>query len=569
MSDTNPSSFGLPGAGAGIQLSTEWVESLPIVNEFLRRMRLREFLEQYLPPPSKTPKVSAADVVLTLVRNLLLCREPLYGVNEWAKCYAHDLIELTPEQLTSLNDDRVGRCLDDIFQADYSSLVIAVSTHVVKEFGVEVKEFHNDSTTVSFYGRYEEAAESVTKKEKPTLAITHGRSKGPHLNLKQVLFILTTSYDQGVPLYFSAANGNTSDSKTHIKTWEFLRSLTGRSDFLYVADSKLASAENMDHIHQNAGRFVTVLPQTFRREISEFQEFAQTGSLQYHKMMERGGGKNVFSLVHQTQTKSGGYRLLWYHSTGKQKADAEARTRSLKRMRKDLQRWKERLALPKTRFRDKNVVEKEIGRLITRTIAAGLIQTAVTTTPDPSREDPDRQRLDVTWEIDQKEEARRAQTDGFFPLVTNDVKMKPRELLLAHKRQPVIEKRFSQLKTGLHVAPVLLHESWRVEGLLCVFYFAMMTQILMQRHLRRTMKEKEIPSLPLYYEHRTTKSPTAMLIFRNLLRIQRHTIQQKGKTSELVTSLNPTQQQMIELFGLNPDEYGHTPRHQTRTAPGP
>jgi transposase len=38
--------------------------------------------------------------------------------------------------------------------------------------------------------------------------------------------------------------------------------LTERRDFLYVADCKLATTENMAYIHQHQGRFLTVLPWT-------------------------------------------------------------------------------------------------------------------------------------------------------------------------------------------------------------------------------------------------------------------------------------------------------------------
>ena len=38
-----------------------------------------------------------------------------------------------------------------------------------------------------------------------------------------------------------------------------LDELAGRSDFLYVADSKLATAENMAYLHQHRGRFITAL----------------------------------------------------------------------------------------------------------------------------------------------------------------------------------------------------------------------------------------------------------------------------------------------------------------------
>jgi hypothetical protein len=93
--------------------------------------------------------------------------------------------------------------------------------------------------------------------------------------LKQLLFILTMSADGNIPVAFRCTDGNASDSRTHIETWNTLRSVAGRSDFLYVADSKLCSRENMDHIDRAGGRFVTVMPRS-RLEDSEFREWIQT-----------------------------------------------------------------------------------------------------------------------------------------------------------------------------------------------------------------------------------------------------------------------------------------------------
>ena len=55
------------------------------------------------------------------------------------------------------------------------------------------------------------------------------------------------------------------DDQTHRDTWDLLCQLTGRRDFLYVADCKLATSENMAYLHQRQGRFVTVLPRTRAR----------------------------------------------------------------------------------------------------------------------------------------------------------------------------------------------------------------------------------------------------------------------------------------------------------------
>ena len=46
------------------------------------------------------------------------------------------LLGLSDEQLGTLNDDRVGRALDRLFDADVASLVLDVAAHAVREFGV-------------------------------------------------------------------------------------------------------------------------------------------------------------------------------------------------------------------------------------------------------------------------------------------------------------------------------------------------------------------------------------------------------------------------------------------------
>src|SRR4051794_41298674 len=59
------------------------------------------------------------------------------------------------------------------------------------------------------------------------------------------------------------------------------RKRTGRRDFLYVADCKLATTENMAYLHQHGGRFLSVLPRT-RGEDTAFCGVVVAG---------RGGGR--------------------------------------------------------------------------------------------------------------------------------------------------------------------------------------------------------------------------------------------------------------------------------------
>ena len=252
------------------------VAALPILDRLLTRLRLEAFLRDHLPREDRRSRVPTATALLILLKNLLISREPLYGVGEWAARHVPELLGLTPAQLPSLNDDRVGRCLDRLFDADIPSLTLAVVAHAVREFAVDLDELHNDSTTVTFHGDYEAADRERTLRGRLRLAVTHGHNKDHRPDLKQLLYILTVARDGAVPVQFRVESGNATDDRSHRDTWEFLCKLTGRRDFLYVADCKLATAENMAYIHQHGGRFLTVLPRT-RGEDAAFRATVRDG----------------------------------------------------------------------------------------------------------------------------------------------------------------------------------------------------------------------------------------------------------------------------------------------------
>ena len=234
-------------------------------------MQLETFLQQYLRPDGRRMAVPTSRGLLLLLRNVLLSREPIYGLGEWAERFAPDQLGLREADGQYLNDDRIGRCLDRLFQADVPRLVLDMVRHVVQEFQVSLDELHNDSTTISFYGAYDNASQEEPRGTKQRLAVLFGHSKARRPDLKQLLYILTVTEDGGVPVYFTSASGNVTDDTTHRETWDLLRQLVGRPDFLYVADCKLATRENLQYIHNQGGRFVTILPRT-RREDTQFRQ---------------------------------------------------------------------------------------------------------------------------------------------------------------------------------------------------------------------------------------------------------------------------------------------------------
>src|SRR5438309_5599733 len=277
---------GATARAAGETLTSHRVAALPILDRLLTRLRLEVFLRDHLPREDSRSRVPTATALLVLLKNLLTAREPLYGIGEWAARHAPELLGLSPTQLPALNDDRVGRSLDRLFDADIPSLTLAAVAHAIREFGVDLDELHNDSTTVTLHGDYESADRERTLRGRLRLAVTWGHNKDHRPDLKQLLYILTVTRDGAVPVQFRVETGNATDDRSHRGTWELLCKLTGRRDFLYVADCKLATAENMAHLHQHGGRSLTVLPRT-RAEDAAFRAAVREGKARWRTVHER------------------------------------------------------------------------------------------------------------------------------------------------------------------------------------------------------------------------------------------------------------------------------------------
>ena len=570
-------------SSSGKTLRTYDVGAVPIINRILQRMRLSDILKHSLPPDNTRTQLPTYRGLLVLVRNLLISREPVYGVGQWASRYAPDLFGMWHHEMERLNDDRVGRCLDRLFDALDADLIMKVVRQVIDQFHINLDELHNDSTSVSFYGAYPEAEEEGRVRGRRTLAITFGHSKDHRPDLKQLLYILTVSDDGGVPVYFTSANGNTTDDTTHRQTWDLLHQLVGRADFLYVADCKLATRDNMNYIARQQGRFITVLPrsrkedQQFRRRLLKKPDSIHWDEL-YVVTKELTTKGKVFqhtvdrlSVSAEEMTSKEGYRVLWYHSTRKVELDSQRRARQLQRATQELTELRDRLQGPKTRFRERSKVDAAVAEILKKYDVELLLQVDVLEEEKatyrqarkgrPSKDTKYvknvKKQFDISWSVDPVRWAEAESLDGIFPLITNVKPMTAEEVLRAYKRQPIIEKRFSQLKTDFAVAPIYLKSVTRIQALLAVYFFALIVQTLLERELRQAMERAKIESLPLYPEDRACRRPTTRKLLDLFDGVQRHELTIRGSEPEvLVTQLSPLQERILKLLGVPEKSYG-------------
>ena len=146
-----------------------------------------------------------------------------------------------------------------------------------------------------------------------------------------------------------------------------------------------------------------------------------------------------------------------------------------------------------------------------------------------------------------------------YPLITNDRSLSPAQVLQAHKGQPMIEKRFEQIKTVHEIAPVFLKNEGRIEAMFTVYFMALLVQALIERELRHAMKQAKIEDLPLYPEQRSCERPTTEQILRLYSLITRNQLLYDGRTMQVFEAeLTDLQSEILTLLGVPRQAYRPT-----------
>jgi transposase len=555
-------------------LWTERLGPLPLINHFFQRIGLEQLLDKHVPTRDRRSAVAHAQALGVLLRSIIVEREPIYRQQETAVGFAHELFGLSAAQMGQLGDDRIGRALDRLFDADRAALLTEVVLSVGRKFAVRFAELHNDSTSIHFCGQYRAATgHSIRGRSAP--AITYGYSKDHRPDLKQLLFILTTEAEGGVPVQFRVADGNASDSTTHVETWNTLRALAGRADFLYVGDSKLCSHDNMDHIHRAGGRFVTVMPRT-RAEDAEFRKWIQTNTPPWELIWDRpnarahDGPRDRWYLYKAPLPSAEVWTVVWVWSTLLTLHQESRRRRNIVAATEALSALRQRLASPKTRRRSAAEIDLRVTQILEHYHVGRYLKVQRRVReqhrykqnkrgrpgPNTVYRKITRRRYDIEWTLDEAAIAFDQKSDGMYPLISNDRSLSPAQVLEAHKGQPAIEKRFEQIKTVHEIAPVFLKNEGRIEALFTLYFLALLVQALIERELRLAMKRERIAQLPIYPEQRPCRRPITEQILRLFSLAERHTLVSNDRAVQVFNPvLTELQRQVLTLLGVPHQAY--------------
>jgi transposase len=547
------------------KLSRLQVGALPLIRSIIERIQLREILQEYV-PSSHRQTVARPDLLVLLVANLTLAKDPLYELADWVRSL--DLRALGYNNSTGrpLSDDCFARALDTLYEADRASLLTRLAVAAIKAFDVHCERIHNDSTSVKACGR-------IPGSTGTGLELRHGHSKDHRPDLRQLVYTLSVSDDGAVPIHHHVYPGNRNDETTHIETWDALCQIHGGPDFLYVADCKLCTRKQLAHIVEHHGKAITILPHNLV-EVRRFHEQLRTGSMTRKRLWRRAKPnhptvtESFYLFEGSCFTEHGHHPIYWFFSSEKRQRDRQSRQERLKLAE---------AALAQVALRINGYHLKHRGQIL-RTAKGilkhhridGLVdlrlQTHVHVVRHRPRGRPSLQKVvyryehhvsySLHWTRNTQALVAEARTDGVFPLLCTDPAIAPKAVLQAYKFQARLEKRFCQFKSIHRAAPLLFKKIRRVEANMFAFFIALLIQALLERELRRKLDQRRAPPLKLYPEDRDAPHPTSSQLFKTFDRLSTYAITEDGQLCEQYhDELTETHRAVLSLLGIEESRF--------------
>jgi len=541
------------------------VGGLPLIHAISKRMRLKEILYKYIPTHGNED-IPAVETLMLLVYNLILGKDPLYELQEWVESIDFRCINIGNYVKVGFNDDRFGRVLNKLYMTDRASLMTEIVVSFVKEFEIALTRLNNDATTIKAFGKY-------PGRTKTGLELKLGNSKDHRPDLKQLVFSLSIAGDGAVPVHYKCYPGNVTDDKTHIETWNTLRKITGCPDFLYVADSKLCTDEQLSYIVDQGGRVVTIIPETWN-EVESFKEklrkTKKAKDIIWRRRKPGSDDKNEYFSAFRGDyfTTKRGYKIHWIYSSEKRKRDREKREKQLKKVEQCLAVLNGKIN--KRGLKTRKAIEEAAQKILEEHKLQDFFHISIGKITEkyqvqkgqgrPGKNTKYRTRVKTLYTLSwtQKKQAlkQEAKTDGVFPLLCTDNELTAKEVLKAYKYQPRLEKRFSQFKKIHNAAPLLFKKIERIEANMFGFFIALVVQALIEREVRNKMKERKIEKIRVYPEQREANHPTTSKILDRFDNICTYKVMENSQVVETFRdSLNEDQKLILSLLNIGEDEF--------------
>src|SRR5205807_4374585 len=124
-----------------LQLLRQGLGPLPILDQVIERIGLGGHLTEMM------GQARYVQAILLLLKNIVIERNALYAIAEWAAQYDPALV-----YGGKYGDDVLSRALDRLFATDRASLVTRAVLHTDKTYALDLSQIHQDTASANLSG---------------------------------------------------------------------------------------------------------------------------------------------------------------------------------------------------------------------------------------------------------------------------------------------------------------------------------------------------------------------------------------------------------------------------------
>ena len=540
-------------------VETQPVGFAPILQCYFERCSIAKIIDDNIKLDPRRKILTHGQASVAMITGILFQVLQLYRICKFAtETTVLDVIlpGIAPDEYF---DDRLADTLDAIFDYGIGNLETLVTKQMIDEFKIKNEVCHNDTTSASTYGNCDK------NKTSRSITITFGYSKKHRQDLKQLVWSLSVSSDSSFPLFQKAYSGNTADVDTYVEQWQNLIDLLGEKNFLYVADSKLITKENMTQIHNDDGFFIAPAPMygSYKKVLNNAIEGHDEETLIRYKDQFNRGFETPVEIVHEKETHT--FRMIILYD---QKVAARKRNSLHERVKKTQVAFETiQGKLNKYKLKTESAIEKRCETILKKYKTADFFDHTIKNEPvttyknktkgRPAKNEPPEKipvitdNFSLEFNFNQDAFDKGLERCGYYPLITNKPEdaLSIEDAMMAHKNQYKCEHINRRAKSSLNIEPIYLQTPERIEAMLFLFKIALQIVVLIERTSRGNI-EKRNKGLDNFMPNRKdVRNPRTEYMLSEFQYIVSGTLPMPDdKEYGFVSKLNPLQKDILSIL---------------------
>jgi hypothetical protein len=524
-----------------VEFETRTIGPLVLTTPVLRQLGLIEIIDRCCPVAEQADMGHGA-----VAEMVVQCRltEPLalYDMPDWAERYGMAGLYDVLERVGQLNDDRVGRMLDAIYDRR-AKIWGELIGRAARAYELDLSRLHADTAPIKFAGLF---ADQPDEEDVPRLEPGYNPQGEWVQQLK--LFALAAG-DGGLPVWFDALSGGEGDSPHYVPQFEAfcehaqLAPLLPLDEVIVLGDRKMPTEENqLAWLRLNVSYIGPTTMQDHHRETlrgllaagQEWTELPYVARRDAGKKPESGHEYPVRHLYIRSNA-------LAQHAVKRRQAETAAIETEIQRIQGLVNKYDYKTPEIVAQRVQKKAFKKRQARRYFE------IQVLV-------HEDRPEAPLELLYTVDREQASQDAELDGVYLLVAGGpaARLDDASLLQEWKGQYKVEHCFRLTNQLFLVGPVFLKTPRRIASLILLIMIGCLVAGLIERQVRRVLAERQEPIRGLMPEGRDNLRPTIPRILKafahySIVHIRRSDGVLVGRQ---FAKLNAVQEQILDVLGF-------------------